>query len=63
MKRVCSICKKVLGHVAPYENHRISDGYCRPCFSIIASYDFNYYLEYNDNRITIKPIKLPRRDL
>jgi hypothetical protein len=56
MKIICSVCKKVIGHKAPYEDNRESHSYCWSCYSIMKSCDFNYKLKDNGTKITIIPI-------
>ncbi len=57
MKIICSICLLVMGHKAPYEDHRVSHSYCAHCYRIIEQYDYKFYVEYSGGKATIKPHK------
>jgi len=61
MKVICAVCKKVLKHKAPYEDHRESHTYCGHCFDLMLLYNFDYYIEYKDGKATIKPHLVPLR--
>lgn len=61
MKIVCSVCERVMGHKAPYEDHRESHTYCGQCFSIMQQCDFNYYIEYIGGKAIIRPHKPYKR--